>query len=214
VESFQANLLEEFGHLEKELKITVKQTDLPSAIMDKQSQENLLSLLTCCPHGALVWSREMEDLVETSTNLASVKFTDDNTVKIVTTQRSSIDSSKKDVATMVTTCLRLAGARVEHSPGYPGWKANMNSRILKITRSSYKKLYGREPAVRAIHAGLECGLIFEKFKGIDMISFGPTIRGAHTPDEKIEIRTAGMFWDLLTDVITSIPSRDQSDMRQ
>jgi len=173
--------------------------------MDRESQEHLLSSLTCCPHGAIAWSKEMEDLVETSTNLASVKFVGNNTIKIVTTQRSSIDSSKKDVAATVETCLTLAGGSVEHSQGYPGWKPNMISEILQITRNSYKKLFGKEPAIRAIHAGLECGLIYEKFKGIDMISFGPTIKGAHTPEEKIEIRTAAMFWDLLIDVISNIP---------
>jgi len=209
VKTFHATLLEEFGDLEKELKVTIKRTGIPLTIMDRESQEKLLSSLTCCPHGAIAWSKEMEDLVETSTNLASVKFEEDNTIRIVTTQRSSIDSSKRDVAAMVETCLKLAGAKVEHSQGYPGWKPNLNSEILKITQNSYKKLFGREPAVRAIHAGLECGLIYEKFKGIDMISFGPTIKGAHTPDEKIEIRTAVMFWDLLIDVISNIPLKNQ-----
>ena len=205
VEAFHTTLLEEFGVLEKDLKVAVNQTGLPQYIVDRESQDRLLSSLTCCPHGAIAWSKEMEDLVETSTNLASVKFSKENTIRIVTTQRSSIESSKRDVAAMVGTCLKLAGANVEHSQGYPGWKPNMNSEILKITRNSYKKVFAREPAVRAIHAGLECGLIYEKFKGIDMISFGPTIRGAHTPEEKIEIRTAGMFWDLLMDVISNIP---------
>ena len=205
VEAFHTTLLEEFGVLEKDLKVAVNQTGLPQYIVDRESQDRLLSSLTCCPHGAIAWSKEMEDLVETSTNLASVKFSKENTISIVTTQRSSIESSKRDVAAMVGTCLKLAGANVEHSQGYPGWKPNMNSEILKITRNSYKKVFAREPAVRAIHAGLECGLIYEKFKGIDMISFGPTIRGAHTPEEKIEIRTAGMFWDLLMDVISNIP---------
>jgi len=205
VEAFHTTLLEEFGVLEKDLKVAVNQTGLPQYIVDRESQDRLLSSLTCCPHGAIAWSKEMEDLVETSTNLASVKFSKENMISIVTTQRSSIESSKRDVAAMVGTCLKLAGANVEHSQGYPGWKPNMNSEILKITRNSYKKVFAREPAVRAIHAGLECGLIYEKFKGIDMISFGPTIRGAHTPEEKIEIRTAGMFWDLLMDVISNIP---------
>jgi dipeptidase D len=205
IEGFQSTMVEEIGDIEKELKITVKDTDLPRFVMDRDNQNNLLNSLTCCPHGAIAWSKEMDNLVETSTNLASVKFGDDNTIDIVTTQRSSIESSKQDVATMVETCLRLAGATVVHSAGYPGWKPNMNSEILKITRNSYNKLFGKEPNIRAIHAGLECGLIYQKFKGIDMISFGPTIRGAHTPEEKIEIKTVQMFWNLLTDVITRIP---------
>jgi len=205
IKNFSFTITEEFGNIEKDLKISVREGDLPSFVMDKLNQDRLLSSLTCCPHGAIAWSKEMDDLVETSTNLASVKFEENNTIKIVTTQRSSIESSKHDVAAMVETCLKLAGAEVVHSDGYPGWRPNMTSEILKITRSSYQKLFGKDPGIRAIHAGLECGLIFEKFKGIDMISFGPTIRGAHTPEEKIEIRTAQMFWDLLLDVLENIP---------
>ena len=184
IESFSALLTEELGNIEKDLRISVKETALPPYVMDKENQEKLLSSLTCCPHGVISWSKEMEDLVETSTNLASVKFSEQNTIKIMTTQRSSIESSKHDVASMVETCLKLAGAEVVHSDGYPGWKPNMTSEILKITRDSYKKLFGKEPSIRSIHAGLECGLIYEKIKGIDMISIGPTIQGAHTPEEK------------------------------
>jgi dipeptidase D len=205
IESFYITIIEEFGELEKDLKISSRKSDIPSFVMDKNNQNKLLSSLTCCPHGAIAWSKEMVDLVETSTNLASVKFEEKNSIKIVTTQRSSIESSKHDVAAMVETCLKLAGAEVVHSDGYPGWRPNLASEILKITRNSYLKLFDKEPNIRAIHAGLECGLIFEKFKGIDMISFGPTIRGAHTPEEKIEIGTVKMFWDLLVDVILSIP---------
>ena len=176
--------------------------------MDDESQRRLLNSLTCCPHGAIAWSKEMDNLVETSTNLASVKFIDNYKIEIVTTQRSSIESSKYDVAAMVESCLGLAGAEVTHSEGYPGWRPNINSEILKITQKSYRKLFGREPDIRAIHAGLECGLIYKKFKGIDMISIGPTIRGAHTPEEKIEIKTTQMFWDLLIDVLNNIPHQE------
>jgi dipeptidase D len=209
IENFHQEILEEFRDIEKELKISVKEIALPEFVMDNASQNKLLSCLTCCPHGAIAWSKEMDNLVETSTNLASVKFTGQNTIQIVTTQRSSIESSKHDVAAMVEACLKLAGAEVVHSDGYPGWRPSLASEILKITRNSYRKLFGKDPDIRAIHAGLECGLIYEKFKGIDMISFGPTIKGAHTPEEKIEIRTAQMFWDLLIDVIDNIPVKKQ-----
>jgi dipeptidase D len=205
ISNFNEIITDEMGNIEKELTISAKESDLPSFVMDRENQSRLLDALTCCPHGAIAWSKDMEDLVETSTNLASVKFGAGNTITIVTTQRSSIESSKHDVAAMVRSCLKLAGAEVIHSDGYPGWKPNMSSEILKITHQSYKRLFNREPQIRAIHAGLECGLIYEKFKGIDMISFGPTIRGAHTPEEKIEIKTVQMFWDLLVDVITRIP---------
>jgi dipeptidase D len=204
--SFQLILSEEFGELEKELKIYVKKIALPSFTMDKENQKRLLDALSCCPHGTIAWSKEMENLVETSTNLASVRFNEDNTITIVTTQRSSIESSKHEVAATVESCLKLAGAQTELSDGYPGWKPDLTSEILKITRNSYKKLFGKDPEIRAIHAGLECGLIYQKFKHIDMISIGPTIRGAHTPEEKIEIKTTQMFWDLLLDVIESVPA--------
>jgi dipeptidase D len=207
LDSFNLTLLDEFGDLEKDLKITSKDIEIPSSVMDKSNQIKLLNLLNCCPHGAIAWSNEMDDLVETSTNLASAKFSENNTIKIVTTQRSSITSSKFAAAASVVSCMQLAGAEVVHSDGYPGWKPNLNSEILRITRESYKRLFGKEPSVRAIHAGLECGLIYEKFKGIDMISFGPTIRGAHTPEEMIEIRTASMFWNLLIDVIVRMPEK-------
>jgi dipeptidase D len=207
IDIFYLTLVDEFGDLEKDLKISFKDVELPSSVMDEDSQTKFLNLINCCPHGAIAWSKEMTDLVETSTNLASAKFTENNTIKIVTTQRSSIESSKFAVSEMVESCLRLANAEVVHSDGYPGWKPNMNSEILKITKESYFRLFGKEPSVRAIHAGLECGLIYEKFKGIDMISFGPTIRGAHTPEEMIEIKTVTMFWDLLIDVIIRMPAK-------
>jgi dipeptidase D len=147
----------------------------------------------------------MDDLVETSTNLASAKFTDNNTIRIITTQRSSVESSRNDAAAMVESCLELAGAEVVHSDGYPGWKPDLKSEILGLTRESYRKLFAKEPVIRAIHAGLECGLVYEKIKDIDMISFGPTIRGAHTPEEMIEIKSTKLFWDLLVNVVSNMP---------
>src|SRR4030042_1237595 len=205
IADFKETMIEEFRDIEKDMKITVKDADLPRFVMDRDNQTRFLNSLTCCPHGAISWSKEMDDLVETSTNLASVKFGEDHSITVVTTQRSSIESSKYDVAAMVETCLKLAGAQVVHSDGYPGWRPNMTSEILKITRDSYNRFFGHEPHIRAIHAGLECGLIYQKFKGIDMISFVQPFRGAHTPEEKIEVKTVQMFWNLLTDVIISIP---------
>ncbi|HEX2921998.1 MAG TPA: aminoacyl-histidine dipeptidase [Bacteroidales bacterium] len=205
IEFFRSAIIEEFGELEMDLLLTIKEVPVPEYVVDLASQKKLLGLINCCPHGVIAWSKEMDDLVETSTNLASVKFCENNTIKIITTQRSSIESSKHEVAGIVESCMRIGGAEVTHSDGYPGWEPNMNSEILDITRKSYLKLFGKEAQVRAIHAGLECGLIYQKIKDIDMISFGPTIKGAHTPDEKIEIKTAQMFWDLLLDVIANIP---------
>ena len=205
INGFELTIKEEFGSLESDLKISATESEVPEYVIDDKSQTKFLNALTCCPHGVIAWSKEMEDLVETSTNLASAKFSDCNTIRIITTQRSSVESAKYDAGAMVESCLKLAGAVVVHSDGYPGWKPNLTSEILKITRESYITLFGNEPLVRAIHAGLECGLIYEKIKNIDMISFGPTIKGAHTPEEMIEIKTAQMFWDLLIDVVCKMP---------
>jgi dipeptidase D len=206
VTDFQGVLHKEFGEIENDLRIAIREVEASSSAMDKENQVKLLNSLTCCPHGVITWSKEMDDLVETSTNLASVRFIEENKISIVTTQRSSVESSKYDVAGMVESCLKLAGATVEHSDGYPGWKPSLKSEILKITKKSYNNLFGKEPLIRAIHAGLECGLIYQKCNCMDMISIGPTIRGAHTPEEKIEIVTVGMFWSLLLDVIANVPT--------
>jgi dipeptidase D len=199
------SLTEEFGTLEPDLKISVNETDLPGFVMDACSRDKFLHALNTCPHGVIAWSKDMEDLVETSSNLASAKFSENNTIRIITTQRSSVESAKNEISGIIESCLKLAGAEVIHSDGYPGWKPNLTSDILRITKQSYISLFSKEPAVRAIHAGLECGLIYEKIRNIDMISFGPTIKGAHTPEEMIEISTARMFWDLLLDVVKNIP---------
>jgi dipeptidase D len=206
VNEYYALVAKELAATEKDLNISSKETLLPQFVMDQVNQVKLIDAITACPHGVIDWSEEMEDLVETSTNLASVKFTNENSVKIVTTQRTSVEKSKHDIALKIESIFRFAGAEVVHSDGYPGWKPDLNSEILKITRKSYIDLFGIEPQVKAIHAGLECGLIYERYKGIDMISIGPTIRGAHTPEEKIEIRSTQMFWDLLIDIIKNIPA--------
>jgi dipeptidase D len=204
---FHKEVIAEYRDIEKEIKISATNAVLPEFTMDEESQKKLTEALECCPHGVIRWSEEMEDLVQTSTNLASAKSAPDNKVIIVSTQRSSVEAEKHEAGDLVAQCLAKAGAKVKQSDGYPGWQPDLSSQILTITRNSYRKLFGKDPQVRAIHAGLECGLIFEKIKGTDMISFGPTIRGAHTPEEKIEISTSQMFWDLLIDVIRSMPEK-------
>lgn len=203
---FYSGIFEEFKDLEKDMKISSNDAELPEFTLEKACQKIVIDAIDCCPHGVVAWSADMEDLVETSTNLASAKFSDNNTIVIVTTQRSSIESAKRETAANVVKCLHKANAIIKRSDGYPGWKPDLTSEILVLTKKSYRNLFGKEPMIRAIHAGLECGLIYERVKGIDMISFGPTIRGAHTPEEKIEIKSTKMFWDLLTEVIQNMPS--------
>jgi dipeptidase D len=161
-------------------------------------------LITACPHGVLEMSSRMIGMVETSTNLASVKFAEGNKIVLTTSQRSEIEGRKYMAAEMVEAVMKLAGADVEHSDGYPGWTPNPDSEVAAITVESYKRLFNNAPVVKSIHAGLECGLFLEKYPNLDMVSFGPTIKGAHSPDERINIETVNKFWRLLVDVLENI----------
>lgn len=163
--------MNEFSLTEPGLSLTLETTSMPEYCFNKKSQKRLLNALYACPHGVIAMSHRMPGMVETSTNLASVKITGSNTVTITTSQRSDLESAKHDVARMVESVFTLAGCKVEHSDGYPGWTPNPNSPLLKIMVESYKDLFGTEPVVRSIHAGLECGLFLEKYPYLDMVSF-------------------------------------------
>lgn len=184
-------------------KLMLESTEAPRLVIDRLSQTRLISALYACPHGVLTMSTRMPGLVETSTNLASVKFRAGNLIEITTSQRSDLESEKLDAANMVESVFQMIDADIRHTDGYPGWQPNPSSQLLNITRSSYVKIFKVEPIVRSVHAGLECGLFLEKFPGLDMISFGPTLRGVHSPDERINILTVDKFWRLLIDVIAS-----------
>jgi dipeptidase D len=188
---------------EPDLKFVIEDAEKPEFVFDADTQFRLLNSLYACPHGVIAMTADMPGLVETSTNLASVK-TEDDRIYITTSQRSSVETSKDDIAAMVASVFRLAGAEVKHGEGYPGWKPNVNSEICNVMKDSYKKLFQKEPLVLAIHAGLECGVIGEKYAGMDMISFGPTLRGVHSPDERINIESVDLFWKLLVEVLKTI----------
>jgi dipeptidase D len=207
VEQMQAMIRHEFRSTEPNLTIKAKPADLPSHLVDISSQERLLNALYACPHGVLAMSREIPNFVETSTNLASVKMIE-NKIVINTSQRSSLESQRECSADMVACVFALAGAKIEHSDGYPGWMPNPNSEILDISRKAYEKLFSIEPKVLAIHAGLECGVIGEKYPGMDMISYGPTIKGAHSPDERLHIASVEKFWQLTLEVLKNIPGEE------
>jgi dipeptidase D len=142
-------------------------------------------------------SKEIEGLVETSTNLASVKPLSETSWLITSSQRSSIESSNKDISHRVEAVFRLAGMKVEHNEGYPGWKPNPESELVKIMTKAHKEVLGYEPVLTAIHAGLECGLFLQKYPDLDMVSFGPTMTGVHSPDEKLNIPAVENFWNWL-----------------
>jgi dipeptidase D len=206
VKSYHDMVRHEFKVTETGLKVQAETADLPEFVFDALAQAHLLNALYACPHGVIAMSADIPNFVETSTNLASVK-TRDNMVDITTSQRSSVDSSKDNVANMVEAVFTLAGAKTKRSDGYPGWTPNPKSEILDISVKSYHDLFNSAPKVLAIHAGLECGLIGEKYPGMDMISYGPTIKGAHSPDERLLIDTVPKFWDLTLDILKNIPSK-------
>lgn len=186
------------------LVLELESTDLPDQVLDQESTGKLLDALYACPHGVFAMSYRMPGMVETSTNLAAVRFVENNTVLITTSQRSDLNAEKMNIAQMVEAVFRLAGAKVEHGEGYPGWAPDPNSEILKVAVNTYKKLFGKEPIVRSIHAGLECGLFLEKYPDMDMISFGPTLRGVHSPDEKVNIETVEKWWKHLVEILKSL----------
>ena len=203
VETFEKSIQYEFRTTEPNLKVGTAEVAVPAHVMDRQTQNNLLNALYACAHGVLAMSREIPNFVETSTNLASVKM-DDEKIYITTSQRSSVESAKRAAAEKIEATFRLIDAHVTHGDGYPGWTPNPDSKILKVAADAYKRLFGKEPIVRAIHAGLECGLIGEKYEGMDMISYGPTLRGVHSPDERVEIKTVEMFWRHTLEILKSI----------
>jgi len=202
---FAGILHKEYESTEPGLRFVLKESSPASSLLTNKLQQRLLNALYSCPHGVIEWSKDMEGLPETSTNLASVKFKDNNEIIITTSQRSSVDSAKKDISNRIASIFRLAGAKIEQTTGYPGWTPDPNSEILKIATKSYKKLFRKKPAAKTIHAGLECGLILEKYPGMDLISFGPNIRGAHTPKERININSTLKFWKLLNEILKNIP---------
>ncbi|MDE6859558.1 MAG: aminoacyl-histidine dipeptidase [Duncaniella sp.] len=192
-----ADLENEYKGLEPNLKVTMESVDTPDFTIDQTTSNNLIRALYCAPHGVVSMSRELENLVETSTNLASVKMASDNTIVVTTSQRSSVESRKWDIARQVEALFLLAGAKVEHGDGYPGWQPNLESPIMKISRDAYEELYGVTPAIKAIHAGLECGLFLTKYPYLDMVSFGPTLRDVHSPSERMYIPAVERFWGQL-----------------
>lgn len=205
--AFHNTVRQEFKVTEPGLNVQFKAMDLPDYLFDAATQERLLNALYACPHGVIAMSADIPNFVETSTNLAAVK-TLDHTIEITTSQRSSVESAKHDVANMVIAVFNLAGGKSVHSDGYPGWTPDPDSEILDISVKAYHKLFGKEPKVLAIHAGLECGVIGEKYPGMDMISYGPTIKGAHSPDERLLIETVQKFWDLTLEILRNIPEEN------
>jgi len=191
---------------EPDLTVNVTETDMPSQVIDEKTSNNLIKAIYGFPNGVIRMSDAMEGLVETSTNLAVVKM-QDSFVELASLQRSSVESAKEDLANMIRCVLELAGAEVVHEGAYPGWKPNIDSPILKTMQDAYNNKWGKVPELKAIHAGLECGIIMENYPNLDTISFGPTIRYPHSPDEKVNIETVQKFYDFLLETLKNIPKK-------
>jgi len=200
---FVTDIENEKSGIETKMRLDLESEPLPATVVDKKTSDALLNALYACPHGVIAMSADMPDLVETSTNLASVKMSDNQTILITTSQRSSVESSKYDIANQIESVFALSGAVVTHGDGYPGWKPNLNSEILNVAKESYVKLFKSEPKIRAIHAGLECGLFLEKYPFLDMISIGPQMYGVHSPDERLSISSTQNCWKWLVDILTN-----------
>ncbi|MDR0547198.1 MAG: aminoacyl-histidine dipeptidase [Dysgonamonadaceae bacterium] len=200
----QADILNELPEEDKNVKLSIHSTETPANVIDNETVVKLIRTLYALPHGVMGWSFAISGLVETSTNLAAIKMKEGNTIAITTSQRSSTASAKDNTVNKVRAVFELAGAEVKSSDGYPGWKPNPNSPVLHTSEQVFEGLFGEKPKIISIHAGLECGLFSEKNPKLDMISCGPTILGAHSPEERIEISTVEKWWRFLTELLKSI----------
>ncbi len=201
VAHFQDVMRGELGKVDPDIVLTLEiKKGKKVKVLKKAIQKKLLQTLTSLPHGVIKMSSDIAGLVETSTNVATIKTTK-KSVTMATSQRSSVASEIKDTCATVGAIFSLGGAEVTETDGYPGWKPNMDSAILKVAKETYRSLYGKEPEVKAIHAGLECGIIGERYPGMDMLSFGPTLEGVHSPDEKIYIDTVEKYWNFLLGIL-------------
>lgn len=196
---------EEYSRTEPGVAFVLESAPVAGTAIDKDTTRRLLLALQAMDNGVFAMSQDLDWLVETSSNLASVRK-EDGKVVINSSQRSSVASARENMSATVSAVFELAGARVVTNEGYPGWKMNPNSALLKVAVDSYRRLFSAEPKILAIHAGLECGLFSEKYPHLDMISVGPTLRGVHSPDERLHIPSVQKVWDHLLDMLVNIPT--------
>lgn len=201
--NYIADLEAEYKGVEN-FDISLESVEAPEYCIDTDTANALIRAMYACPHGVISMSRDIEGLVETSTNLASVKMLPDNQILVTTSQRSSIESRKYDIAQQVEAVFQLAGAKVTHGDGYPGWTPNVDSEILKIAIKAYEDLYNITPLTTAIHAGLECGYFKKIYPKLDMISFGPTLQNVHSPKERMHIPAVEKFWNHLVRILEMV----------
>ena len=198
-------LKSEYKFIESDLDITIQPCENPTHVMSINDQTKLTHAINAVQNGVYCMSATIPNLVETSTSLARV-IVKEGEFRTQSLQRSSVESAKIDVANAVGSVFNLMGCMVEHTGSYPGWEPNPNSEILKLMIDKYGRLFNEAPKVQACHAGLECGILGEKYPSWDMISFGPTIKNPHSPDEKVNIKSVQKFWSFLKDVLKDIPT--------
>jgi len=203
IKSEEKNILGEIKPIDPKFKVDINENNEIKTTLTDESQDKLLDLLHSLPHGVDKMSYDIPDLVETSTNLASVKL-DGGKAAIHMSTRSSIKSALQDLRDRIKATSELSGAKVEEENPYPGWKPDLNSDILKLSKKIFKDMFGDEPKVEAIHAGLECGIIGEKFPGMDMISIGPTIKYPHSPEEQVHVGTVDKFYKYVLKILEEI----------
>ncbi|MGS2763735.1 aminoacyl-histidine dipeptidase [Sinomicrobium sp. M5D2P9] len=203
----ERDIKNELQTMEPSLEITAKPADSPAGIMELGVQEGIIRALYGAHNGVYRMSAEMIGLTETSNNIARVEIREGN-IKISCLTRSSVDSSKTDLANALRAVFELAGCEVELSGSYPGWQPDLDSPVLKVLRKKYETLFDEKPDVAACHAGLECGILGQNYPEMDMVSFGPTIRGAHSPDEKANITSVKKFWKFLKEILKDIPEKE------
>jgi len=203
VTKFEALLKSEIGTVEPDLKFSADPVLMPDTVINKNTQVKLFKAVYGMPNGVIRMSTEMVGIVETSSNLAIIK-SENGVIELRCLLRSAIDSSKEDLGTAIQSVLELAGAKVTHDGAYPGWKPNPNSAVLKTMKEVYNQKFGKPADVKVIHAGLECGIIGDVYKGLDMVSFGPTIKYPHSPDEKVHIKSVENFWEYLVETLKNI----------
>jgi len=200
---FDWEVNQEYGKKENKIVIKTEKVELDKQPLSNESKSKFINLIKGIPHGVIAMSPDIEDMVQTSTNLAVVEI-EDGRAQILTSQRSSVSSQKDEISYRVKAVADLAGAKTEFSGDYPGWEPNPDSEILHVMKEVYRELYNEEPIHEAVHAGLETGIIGKRVPGIDMVSFGPTIENPHSPSERLKIETVDKFWELLKETLNKL----------
>ena len=204
VKKYESIYQAELGAVEPTLSFTIEKAEMPKSMIEERVQDDLIDSVYACPNGVIRMSDGMAGMVETSTNLSTIK-SQKGVIFVKCLLRSSVESAKDDLVEQVDSAFAMGGAMVSFDGGYPGWKPNMDSQILKQMKEIYESKFGKTPAVLGIHAGLECGILGAVYPNWDMISFGPTMRSPHSPDERVNVPSVLKFWDFLVEVLKNAP---------